>query len=633
MKTPLRARWRYSFDTFMSRGTGSLILALAAVTAVLVAVAALVLALVGVPNGDGEVLPLGEALWQALMRAVDAGALGGDSGWGFRAVMAAVTLGGIFVLSALIGVINSGLEARFDELRKGRSAIVESGHSVILGWNDDIFAVLGELIEANASRRRACVAILAPRDKVEMEDELRERLGDTRTTRIVCRTGDPRDAADLAIVSVASCRAILILSGENGDAESIKTLLAVTSRPHDSGRYHCVAEILDPKNETPALIAAKGQARIILSADILARTIAQTCRQSGLSVVYEEFLDFGGSELYFKRLPELEGMRYLDAVTRFRSSAILGLVDPAGKPVLNPAPDTVVAPGWSVLALSEDDDTVIPDGLPRAPAVPAPARPDGGPSIELFSPNSLFVFLEWSYKLPVILKELNAYVGEGSRAIVVTSRAEEPVELSAVRGLCGRFASIEYLGADVTDRSTLEGLPLAETLHVVVLCNDEDFGAAESDSRALITLLHLRDLASRNGHSFSLTCELLDARTRELAMVAEADDFIVSDRLIGMLLVQVAENAALHDVFAELFSPEGVEVYFKPVGDYLEPGAETDGYAVFAAAAARGQSALGWRIEAARSDASRSFGVVLNPDKAARVRFEAGDRLIVLAGE
>lgn len=630
MKTTLRARWRYSFDTFMSRGTGSLIVALAAATFVLVVLAGLVLAVVGVPDGDGRVLPLGEALWQALMRAVDAGALGGDSGWGFRLVMAAVTLGGIFVLSALIGVINSGLEARFDELRKGRSAIVESGHTVILGWNDDVFAVLGELIQANASRGRACVAILAPRDKVEMEDELRERLPDRLGTRIVCRTGDPRDSADLAIVSAATSRAVMVLSGEGGDAEVIKSLLAVTARPHESGRYHCVAEILDGKNEKPALIASKGQAKIVLSADMLARTIAQTCRQSGLSAVYEEFLDFGGSELYFQRLPALTGVRYLDAVTRFRTSAILGLVDPDGKPRLNPAPDTVIGEGWSVIALSEDDDTVVPDGLARAPA--AVASGPVGKAAQLFSPRSLFVFLEWSYKLPVILKELNAYVGEGSRAIVVSSREREPVELSAARGLCGRFASIEYLSADATDRDTLEGLPLEDALHVVVLCNDEDFGAAEADSRALITLLHLRDLASVRGYGFSLTCELLDARTRELAMVAEADDFIVSDRLIGMLLVQVAENAALHDVFSELFSPEGSEVYFMPIEDYVPAGADTDGYAVFAAAAARGHSALGWRIASARRDGSSSYGVVLNPDKAAAVRFAPGDRLIVLAG-
>lgn len=627
MKTTIRARWRYAFDSFMSRGTASLIVALGVVTLVLVVAAALLLALVGVPDGDGNTLSLGEALWQALMRAMDAGAVGADTGWGFRAVMLAVTLGGIFVLSALIGVISSGLEARFDELRKGRSAIVESGHTVILGWTDDIFSILSELVAANANRRRSCVAILADRDKVAMEDEVRGRLGKTGSTRVVCRTGDPRDADSLAIVSVATSRAVVVLSGPGGDADSIKTLLALASRPHARGSYHCVAEIQDQANEKPALIAARGQVKVVLTADILARTIAQTCRQSGLSVVYEEFLDFGGSEIYFQDVPAARGLRYRDAVTRFRTSAVIGLAPPDGHPLLNPPPDTVVGPGWKVIALSEDDDTVVPDGLVSAPPV-EPAAPGNTASHQ----GASFIFLGWNYKLPVILRELDAYTGPDSKAIILSPRAEEPVHLAAVRSLCSSLSSVEYLCADPSDRAVLEGLALADAAHVVVLCDDADDPAA-ADAKALVTLLHLRDLASANGWRYSLTCELLDARTRELARVTEADDFIVSDRLVGLLLVQIAENPALYDVFTELFSPEGSEVYFKPIGDYVQPGAETDGYAVFSAAAARGHSALGWRIGSLKSNPAASYGVRINPDKAQKVVFDADDRLIVVAGD
>ena len=63
----------------------------------------------------------GEAMWESLMRTLDAGTMGGDEGWAFRVVMLMVTLGGIFVVSALIGVLTSGIEGKLDELRKGRS--------------------------------------------------------------------------------------------------------------------------------------------------------------------------------------------------------------------------------------------------------------------------------------------------------------------------------------------------------------------------------------------------------------------------------------------------------------------------------------------------------------------------------
>ena len=59
-----------------------------------------------------------EGAWESLMRTFDAGTMGADQGWSFRIIMLLVTLAGIFVFSALIGVISSGLEEKLDELRK-----------------------------------------------------------------------------------------------------------------------------------------------------------------------------------------------------------------------------------------------------------------------------------------------------------------------------------------------------------------------------------------------------------------------------------------------------------------------------------------------------------------------------------
>jgi hypothetical protein len=106
----------------------------------------------------------------ALMRTLDAG-----------------TMGGRFVISTLIGLLTSGIEAKLEELCMGRSRVLESGHTVILGWSPRIFTVLSELVLANANQRRACIVVLADRDRVEVEDEIRARASDPRTTRIVCQ--------------------------------------------------------------------------------------------------------------------------------------------------------------------------------------------------------------------------------------------------------------------------------------------------------------------------------------------------------------------------------------------------------------------------------------------------------------
>src|ERR1700712_2364712 len=171
-------RFRYWFDGVMSRGTIALVGLLALVTLVVVVVVAALVQLFGLfppgPVRERESFP--ELLWGNLMRSVDSGAMGGDQGWGFRAAMLVVTIAGIVVVASLIGIISSGFDSKVADLRKGRSRVLEREHTLILGWNSKVFPIVSELCIANESRRRPVIVILASRDKVEMEDELRERI-------------------------------------------------------------------------------------------------------------------------------------------------------------------------------------------------------------------------------------------------------------------------------------------------------------------------------------------------------------------------------------------------------------------------------------------------------------------------
>ena len=63
--------------------------------------------------------------------------------------MLVVTLAGIFITSIFIAIVVTAIQTRLEELRKGRSLVVESGHVVILGWSQQIFTVISELVVAN----------------------------------------------------------------------------------------------------------------------------------------------------------------------------------------------------------------------------------------------------------------------------------------------------------------------------------------------------------------------------------------------------------------------------------------------------------------------------------------------------
>src|SRR5689334_22865142 len=191
-----RDQLRYRFENTLSKGTVAIIGWLALASLAIVAVAGLVLALmrVGQDPADHE-HPYGffEGMWQSMLRTLDPGVVAGDNGWKLRVLMLLVTIGGIFIVSSLIGAITSGLEARLDELRKGRSRVIEHGYTLILGWSSKVYSIIGELIIANENQKDPVIVILSERDKIEMEDDIRARYPDTKKTRVVCRSGNQLD--------------------------------------------------------------------------------------------------------------------------------------------------------------------------------------------------------------------------------------------------------------------------------------------------------------------------------------------------------------------------------------------------------------------------------------------------------
>jgi voltage-gated potassium channel Kch len=627
-KAPLVRRLRYAFDNAMSKGPIALIGWLALLALVVILLGAAVIALFGVAQEGSEPIGFLEAAWEGLMRTFDAGTMGADTGWGFRLVMLAVTLGGIFVMSTLIGLLTTGIEARVDELRKGRSTVMESDHTVILGWSEQVFAVVSELLVANTNRRRPCIVILGDKDKVEMEDALRARLGSTGNTRVVCRSGSPIEAANLEIASLNTARAIIVLSpeGDDPDAQVIKTLLAIVNSPQRRSQpYHIVAEIRDAKNLDVARLAGRDEVELVLVSTLVARIIAQTCRQSGLSVVYTELLDFGGDEIYFADEPGLTGKTFGEALLAYEDSSVIGVKPAAGAPRLNPPQDTRIGAGDQIIAISQDDDTVRLSGRTyvsiQHDAIQPPAPAERQPERTLV--------LGWNQRAATLIAELDHYVAPNSALTVVAERDESELGVVECRSRCSN-QTVAWQHGDTTDRRTLDALEVANYQHVIVLCYDA-LDVQQADARTLITLLHLRDIAQHLERPFSIVTEMLDVRNRALAEVTRADDFIVSGKLVSLILAQVAENKALNAVFADIFDPEGSEIYLKPATDYVKSGVAVSYYTVVEAARQRGEVSIGYRLRAQANDASKAYGVVVNPVKSTALTFGVDDRIIVIA--
>ncbi len=635
-----RERFRYWFDNTMAKGPIAMMAWLFLISLIIIVLIAFLVSISGVsavPVGDDkrDAYSFGELVWMGLMRTLDSGTMGGDTGiWAFRAAMLAVTLAGIFVVSSLIGIISSGLETKMDELRKGRSKVLEQDHTLILGWSDQVFAIVSELVIANENRKNPVIVVLADHDKVEMEDEIRSRVPKLGRTRVVCRSGSPIDLSDLEVVSPQTSRSIVVLSPEGDDPDShvIKTVLALTNNPkrraeNDArGAYHIVAVIQNPGNLEAAHLVGRDEAHFVLGEDLISRITAQTCRQSGLSVVYTELLDFDGDEIYFQAESSLTGKTYGQALSVFEDSSLMGLYKNGTEVLINPASDTKIESGDQLICISRDDDTIKPSKI--TPSIDLSLIVAAKEKFAAASEKT--IILGWNPQGVTIINELEQYVAPGSSVMIVAN--DESIPETLKRECAGvTKQKLEFQMGDTTDRRTLESLDATNVDHVIVLAYREHLEVQQADAKTLITLLHLREIAEKAGKDMSIVSEMLDNRNRELAEVTKADDYIVSDKLISLMLSQISENKHLAEVFRYLFSSDGSEIYLRPASAYVKTGADMNFYTVLEAARLRGETAIGYRIESQAHDADKAYGVRVNPKKSDMIRFSSDDKIIVLA--
>ncbi len=626
----LHQRVRYAFDNTMARGTPALVGWLALATLALIALfTAIVLIGNFAPNSAGAHHGVVGQAFESLLHALDPGTIAEDEGhWPFLAVMLLVTLGGLFVVSALIGVLATGLNSRIEEMRKGRSMVLEEDHTLILGWSDTIFTVLSELEIANESQRKPSAVVLADRDKVEMDDLIREKVRPKRT-RIVTRSGSPIDLGHLALVRAERARSIVVLSpeaDEEPDAQVIKTILALTKgEDHSKHPYHVVAEIQEPRNLGAARLVGGKEVVLIDKRETIAKLVVHSARQSGASVAFIELLDFKGDEIYFRQDESLTGRPFADALLAYEDCSPIGLVDGEGTVRLNPSAESPIEAGERIVAIAADDAHLVAaeQSMGEVDATAISTAPTSARQ-----PESILI-LGWNQGAAGVIREFDQFLLAGSDLLVVSDE-QEAKRCIELRRASPHNATAELREDSPTDREVLEAIGLEHVDHVIVLSAD-GLDAQRADARTLVTLLQLRDIAERRRAEFTIVSEMIDDRNRQLAEVTRVDDVIVSDKIISLMLTQISENRELSQVFGELFSAGGSELYLRPASDYVHPGREVSYATVVEAARRRGECAIGFRSSARSEDPGSRFGVRINPAKSERVTLAEDDRVIVLA--
>jgi hypothetical protein len=153
-------------------------------------------------------------------------------------------------------------------------------------------------------------------------------------------------------------------------------------------------------------MVADGEAELVPVDDLLARIIAQTCRQSGLSVLYTDLLNFGGDEIYFAPEPRLAGNTFGEALTAYDKCSVIGLRTKDGRIELNPPMDTEISSGDEVILIAEDDSAItLREGAD--PEIDAGVIKESQPREQ--GPERALI-LGWNTRAPTMIAKLDGYV-------------------------------------------------------------------------------------------------------------------------------------------------------------------------------------------------------------------------------
>jgi archaellum component FlaG (FlaF/FlaG flagellin family) len=538
---------------------------------------------------------------------------------------------GLLLTAALIGAITTGISDKLKQLRNSSSFILEKQHVVILGFSSHIISIIKELIIANESEKNSCIVILGRKPREQMKQIINKEIKNFKNTKIIFREGDRCVKNDLIQLNLDESKAIIINQHSHQLSDVSKTLLAIINKPSRKKEpYHIVASVNNKEEAILCKLIGKDEVEIIESHDFLVRLESQTCRQSGLPLVYEELLNFVGDEIYFKKERSLIGKSFSKSANYFNTSVLIGLYRD-NKVFLNPKSNTIIKDDDQIIGISEDDSTFLLDNLN-----PKTINEKKFSKLTKFSSKpEKFLFLGFNSFTEDVLILLGKYANKNSLCdIIIEGKGKNKIKKY-------NNLTLSYFYTTRINRSYLDDVNFKKYNFVVIQSSYDIKNSYEEDivdNKTLSIILNLRDLKELNNYTFKIISELFDSNNHDLIQNSQIDDFILSEKFISSAIAQVSENKKLSLVFTELFKPKGSEIYLKPIENYINPKKELNFFEVSGSTIRKNEIAIGYRLKRFSNipltkfnGKELNYGVIINPTKSEIIIFEEGDDLIVLA--
>ncbi|KAA3595968.1 MAG: hypothetical protein DWQ06_16450 [Calditrichaeota bacterium] len=592
-----------------------------------------------------DAFKLEEAIWWAFLRLTDPGYLGDDQGIILRSISTFVTICGyVFFMGALIAIMTQWLNRKIKKLESGLTPITDKNHILILGWTNRTPTIVSEIVSSTERTKRFLkrigsrnlkIVILTEEVDSNLSYELQQELGKKwNPWQITFRTGNPLNIESLERVDFKNASVIIITGDEFSigksdviDARGIKILLSIMNNSKDKGAKklpYVVLELFDTRLYEIAKDTYEGEIEVLTSDEIITRLIAQNVRHRGLSTVYTELTDTKDNNIFLAEFKKFEGKNFYELIDIFPKGIAIGVVRNEGEEtqtILNPTDE---------LKIHKDDKIImISESLENAKFIKNADSKSEKPNFEI-KPfheviNKRILFLGWNHRVPLIIQEFDSYANENFE-IDVLSLVPIDVRQAQLQKFNVLTENIKFTNniGDFTSPYEVKKAIKNNYDNIVLVGSDRLETHQASDARTILGYLVLQKILKEENLNPDVLVELFD-KENEKIIQDEIGEALFTPAIVSHMIAQISLKREISQIYDELFTVGGAEIYFKSPKTYSIKEKELTFNALQKKIFSKGDILLGIYYQD-----SKHQKLFLNPPKDEKLELKKNLELVVL---
>ena len=465
---------------------------------------------------------------------------------------------GVAFSGTIIAFLAAKVSNFITNLNKGKSTIIDTNHYVIIGWNANIFNIFAEIQTANLNQSKPTILCFNGLDNLEMRAMIDLEISKFKKIRVLTRSGDVYNIADLARTNAKNAKSVIILDDTVKKNFNIETTLLAVKKNIPNNNIPIVVQFSNEDNIATLSDLMSNQLYPISKNKLISNVTSQAVRNKHISSVVLDFLDYDGDEVYFFKAGVFVGFTFKQVMLNLQSEMLIGVLTNNNKVVLNPDKNYIIQNEDQLIIIAEDDENILK--LHDKPYLSELLNVIAiKPRTESFEEPKSILVLGWSKLGQQIFDKTIQFLGAGSK-VSFLYRKDFVTTIPNTENYSHEVSLIE---TNTNDQELLSNCLIANDFDIVLILGYDDYYSADvSDTYSMMKNLAVKKILETKKTSFStrIILQLNDGSKKDLISTNQESEFIVSDLLSALLITQLADNPKLWYVFEELFSNEGLKI-------------------------------------------------------------------------